>query len=337
MGLPVFIFLAVAFSIVGGYYALTAVFFRDATRIRRRVQEEFRKDAPGHVQPSPLFKDLDKPKTDSSHPPFEPAAIKPTQASTAGTATLLAKGRTLQSRLRKLLRQADVPISVQQLLMISAALGLVCGLAATLFRGPLLGLGAAALGISAPLFYVRQRCQRRREKLLAQLPGAFDLMARVIRAGQSVPQALQAVADSLEGQLAAEFSRCQKQQSLGLRPEATFQELAERTGILEMRIFVMAMILQRQTGGNLSEILTRLATLVRERLRLHRQVRALTAEGRLQGLTLVILPFVLFAALMVVNRNYAEVILQLPHLLLATGALMVAGVLWIRRITRFDV
>ncbi len=337
MGLPVLIFLAVAFSIMGGYYALTAVFFRDANRIRRRVQEEFRKDAPGQVQPSLLFKDLNKPVTDSSHPPFDPAPLKPAQAPAGSTVPAPTRRSTLQRRLRKLLREADVPISVQQLLMISAALGLVFGLAATLFRGPLLGLGAAALGISAPLVYISQRCQRRRENLLAKLPGAFDLMARVIRAGQSVPQALQAVADSLEGQLAAEFSRCQKQQSLGLRPEATFQELAERTGILEMRIFVMAMVLQRQTGGNLSEILTRLATLVRERLRLHRQVRALTAEGRLQGLTLVILPFVLFAALMVVNRNYAEVILQLPQLLLATVALMAAGVFWIRRITRFEV
>ena len=336
MALPILIFLAVAFAIVGGYYALTTLIFRDATTIRERVDSEFRKSASGPAARSLLFKDLDQ--IDVIQVPEADAASKDTRLATvAAAAARPAPRRTsVRVRLETMLRQASLPISVRQLLTVSLAIGFGLGLAMTLFRGPLLGLAAAALGTSVPFLYVRQRYQRRRHHMQSQLPGAFDLMARVIRAGQSVPQALQAVADSIEGPLAAEFGRCHKQQNLGLRPETTFQELAERTGILEMRIFVMAMILQRQTGGNLSDVLTRLSTLVRDRLRLQRQVRTLTAEGRLQGLTLIILPFLLFGALMVMNRAYAELLLEMPQLLAATGGLMVAGMLWIRKITRFD-
>src|SRR5262249_30820962 len=123
----------------------------------------------------------------------------------------------------------------------------------------------------------------------------------------------------------------------GLRPEITYREMAERTGILEVRIFVMAMLIQRQTGGNVAEVLDRLAGLVRDRLRLRKQVRTLTAEGRLQGGTLVVLPVLMFGAMMVINRPYAEVLLEHVSLVAATGASMAAGLIWIRKIVNFDV
>src|SRR5206468_1461697 len=151
-------------------------------------------------------------------------------------------------------------------------------------------------GSAAPLLYLDHLGKRRRDKFLGQLPGAFELMARVLRAGHSVPQALQAVGESFEPPIAGEFAKCLKQQNLGLRPEVSFQEMAQRLGILEMRIFVMAMLIQRQTGGNLSDVLERLGMLIRSRQRLRNQVRTLTAEGRLQGLTLLCLPFVIFGA-----------------------------------------
>jgi tight adherence protein B len=154
----------------------------------------------------------------------------------------------------------------------------------------------------------------------------------VIRAGQSVPQSLQAVADSMENPIAGDFETCLKQQNLGLPPEVTFQEMADRCHILELRIFAMAMLIQRQTGGNLSEVLERLATLVRARHKLKQQVRTLTAEGRLQGWTLAVLPFVVFGVMMIVNRPYAEVLFQHVPLLVATVAVMGLGLLWIRKI-----
>jgi tight adherence protein B len=162
-------------------------------------------------------------------------------------------------------------------------------------------------------------------------------MARVLRAGHSVPQALQAVVESVDQPVSGEFAFCQKQQNLGLRPEVTLQDLAQRTGIVETRIFVMAMLIQRQVGGNLSEVLERLAMLMRQRLRLRNHVRTLTAEGRLQGVTLMVLPFVIFGAMMVLNRSYALVLFEHVTLLVAMGVSMLVGALWIRKIVNFEV
>jgi tight adherence protein B len=112
--------------------------------------------------------------------------------------------------------------------------------------------------------------------------------------------------------------------------------MAQRTGILEVRIFVMALLIQRQTGGNLAEVLERLAGLVRDRQRLRRRVKTLTAEGRMQGLTLLVLPFVVFAAMMVINRSYAEVLLLNVPLLIGTAVSMGLGAVWIRKIVNFE-
>jgi tight adherence protein B len=147
-----------------------------------------------------------------------------------------------------------------------------------------------------------------------------------------MPQALQAVAEAFEDPLAAEFARCRDEQKLGIFPEVSLQGMAERTGVMEMKIFVMAMLIQRQTGGNLAEVLERLAGLVRERLRLRTHVRTLTAEGRLQASVLLVLPLIIFLAMRLLNRAYADMLLDQPWLLTGTVGLMAAGALWIRRI-----
>ena len=217
-------------------------------------------------------------------------------------------------------------------------LGLAVALGALGFclRGPWAGLPAAAAGGAVLPLLVHLRRRARQQKFLAQLPAAFELMARVIRAGHSVPQALQAVVESSEQPLAGEFAQCQKQQNLGLRPEHAFQDLARRIGIVELRIFIMAMLIQRQTGGNFSDVLERLAMLIRARLRLQEKVRTLTAEGRLQGTMLLVLPFVLFAALLVVNRSYAVTLFEHVPLLVLTGVSMLVGVVWIRKIINIE-
>jgi tight adherence protein B len=169
-----------------------------------------------------------------------------------------------------------------------------------------------------------------------QLPAAFDLMARVLRSGHSVPQAFQAVADTFEPPIAGEFAYCQEQQNLGLLPEVTYRELTRRTGVLELKIFVMAMMIQRQTGGNLSEVLERLAALVRERVRLRNHVRALTAEGRLQAVVLLVLPPIMYLVMRFINRPYADVLLDHTGLLAGMAVSMIVGALWIRKIIQFD-
>jgi tight adherence protein B len=319
------IFVTVTLGVAAGWYALTGLFSQDSTLVRKRVEDEFKKGAEPAAR-SPLFKSLDLIDLGAAPSGFSELDESPAPPAPKGLVT----------RLQTLIEQADLNLKVRQLLGLAAALGLALGVAGTVFRGLLLGVPAAAAGTAAPVLYVLRRRKARREEFLNKLPAAFDLMSRVLRSGQSVPQALQAVGDSFEGPIAQEFLSCQKQQNLGLRPEVAFREMAERTGILEMRIFVMAMHIHRQVGGNLSEVLERLASLIRTRLKLRKQVRALTAEGRLQGLTLVALPVLMFGVMMAINRSYAEVLLEHPTLIGGTGLMMGLGLLWIRKIVNFD-
>ena len=325
MGVALLVFLTVFLGIAAGYQLLSGFLFPDAARVRERLAEEFGNDG-GQVSASPLFKNLDR------------LSLEPTPSQNAGPEIPVPAhdGPGFHSRLITLLEQANLLWTPQQVFLAAGGLSLALGLAGAVIWGWLVGILLAAGGALAPWIYLRVRWKKRREKYLKQLPNAFELMARVIRAGQSVPQALQAVADAFEDPLASEFANCQKQQNLGLTPEVAFQEMAQRSGILEMRIFAMAMLIQRQTGGNLSEILERLGGLVRARLKLKQQVRTLTAEGRMQGWTLVVLPFVALGAMMVVNRQYVDVLFQHGGLLAGMVIAMGTGILWIRKIINIE-
>jgi tight adherence protein B len=242
----------------------------------------------------------------------------------------------LRGRFTALVAQSGLPVTPRHVLLAAGAAALVLGTVGGVAQGFLLCAAGFAAGAAAPCAYVWLKAVARRDKFLRQLPDAFDLMARVMRAGHSVPQAFQTVADTFEQPIAAEFASCSEQQNLGLLPEFAYRDLAQRTGILEMRIFVMAMLIQRQTGGNLSEVLERLATLVRERVRMRSRIRGLTAEGRLQAAVLLVLPFVMFAVMRVVNRRYADVLLEHPSLIAGMLVMMGLGAAWIRRIINFD-
>jgi tight adherence protein B len=328
--LPALIFVVVTVGVAAGYQLLSTLLLPAFSPARRRIAEEFRTG--GTTGPrAPLFKNLDLLSVDQATGGMSDLGM----AELPPPPTRNDWG--LSVRCQELLEQANLPWRPMHLLFLMGALALVLAACGTWLAGLMLGVPAALLGAGGPLLFVHLKRRARREKFLAQVPIALDLMARVIRSGHSVSQALQAVAESLEQPIAGEFSDCQKQQSLGLSPELTFQELARRTGVVEMRIFVMAVLIQRQVGGNLSDVLERLAMLVRARLRLRNQVKSLTAEGRLQGVTLLALPFVMFGAMMVVNRGYAEELFQHVPLLIATGVSMLVGMLWIRKIVNFDV
>jgi tight adherence protein B len=321
------IFLTVTLGFVAGCYAVSGLLFREQEVVRKRVEDEFKKPRRESLPSSPLFKNVDR--LSLAEMPLLPEGPSPESAAPRVESSL-------QQRLTAMLDQADLQITPRQLVTMAATLGLVLGGAVTWWAGPLLGAAAAAGGAALPLLYVEACRRKRREKLRSQLPNAFDLMARVIRSGQSVPQALQAIADTFENPIAGEFANCQKRQNLGLRSELAFHEMAQRNGILELRIFVMALLIQRQTGGNLSEVLERLATLIRDRVKLRKKVSTLTAEGRLQGLTLLVLPFIVFGAMMVVNRRYAEVLLEHGLLLGVTGTVMAIGALWMRKVINIE-
>ncbi len=325
--LLVLMFLAASAGIAAGYSIWRDLFQRGSSRARRRMVSEFTKPEVKPATRSSLFKSVSQ---------FDLSEIAPERLSVPDAPLPEVERIDWRSRLETMLTQSGLPLTRARLVYLSgssALFGLVLG---QLIYGPIsASVCALALGL-APLLYVRHRQKMRHDRLLTQLSSAFDLMARVLRSGHSVPQAFQAVADTFQPPISGEFARCQEQQNLGLLPEVTYRDLARRTGVLEIKIFVMAMMIQRQTGGNLSEVLERLAQLVRERVRLRNHVRTLTAEGRMQAVVLLLLPPIMFFVMRFINRPYADVLLDHPGLLAAMMASMAAGALWIRRIIQFD-
>jgi tight adherence protein B len=200
----------------------------------------------------------------------------------------------------------------------------------------LVALVASLVAASIPWIYVWRVRHLRLEKLRSQLPDVFDLMSRVLRAGQTISQALQTVAEESSRPAAEEFRYAYEQQNLGLSPEAAMRALARRTDLLELKIFVMAVTVHRQTGGNLADLLNKLAMIIRDRYRIRGMIRAMTAEGRLQAAILIALPPLLLAAVTLINRPYATILYQYPNLLAGMFSFMVAGAVWMQKIVNFD-
>ena len=211
------------------------------------------------------------------------------------------------------------------------------GLVGFLRHNVIIGLVAGLIGLWLPFLYVQYQRKARLARILDQLPEAFDLMSRVVRAGQTTSQAILTVAEEFPQPIGGEFSYCAEQQNLGLSPELSLRDLARRTGWLEIKLFVMALLVQQQTGGSLTELLEKLATIIRQRASLRGEIKALTAEGRLQAMILLGLPVLLFFAMFFLNRDYISELMAHPTLIMTTLAFEGVGALWIRKIVNFDV
>jgi tight adherence protein B len=342
--LTVLIFLAVSLGVMACGFIWSELSRRDEMRAIQRLGEELSKQ-PSEQLREPLFKSVAEFDLGAPLPPLaggadsdvlglgsEPRLFDSGSAAEGGPRSGERGYAGGIVRLRDMLSHAGIDLTPQLFLVICGGASVLLGVAGMLLQGWFTGVPGLLAGGAAPWLYLRRRLNQRHEKLLRQLPPAFDLMARVLRAGLSMPQALQAVAESFEEPIAGDFGRCQEEQKLGIFPEVSFRRMAERTGVLEVKIFVMALLIQRQTGGNLSDVLERLAGLIRDRLRVRNSIRTLTAEGRMQATVLLVLPLVMFLAMRFLNREYTDVLLDHPALLAATGGLMALGAAWIRRI-----
>lgn len=310
-------FVAVFLTIFAANAALSDVRESERRRLKKRLDEEVRNQQRERVRAATRGKD------------FSQIA-----------AAALAENRDesdIQERIQLFFDQSGLEMTIPRLALLSAISGAVVGVAPAIFtQNFLLTLIVAALGATLPTLYVYYKRHVRLEKLRAQLPDAFGLMGRVMRSGQTISQALQGVAEEFSQPISLEFLYCYEQMNLGLSPEAALRGLGRRTGILEMKIFVLAMLVQRQTGGNLAALLDKLAFVVRERFRIRGMIGALTAQGRFQGTILVSLPIFMFFLLMLINREYESVLLEHPLLVATAIGLLIAGGLWIRKIVNFD-
>jgi tight adherence protein B len=226
-------------------------------------------------------------------------------------------------------------LSIQSVALGSLGCGLL-GTAVGLYWAWWSGVLVGIAGGIAPLWALQFRKQLRQRKLSRQLPDAFAVISRAVRAGQTVPSALQIIAEDFEAPISTEFARCYEQQNLGVSRESALRQLAKRTGIMELQIFVVALLVQSRSGGDLVELLDNLAEMVRKRLKLKDRVRALTGEGRMQAFILTLLPFAAFVALAALFPDYVQSLWERPWLLAGAAAAEVVGVLWVRRIVDFE-
>jgi tight adherence protein B len=315
--LPLLTFGAVAAAIAGVYSIFGDLYLRDRSRVIERIDSEFRSRQRDRARQSLLFKNLNQLASEAAR-----------DEDTAPD---------FRQRLAAMVEQSGLDLTVEKLWAIAGFTGLGLGLFAGILRQSiLLGLLVAAAGGAVPFVVVHLKRRARLEKLLSQLPDAFDLMARVIRAGQTMAQALQSVADEFPQPIAGEFSYCYEQQNLGLPPEVALRDLGRRTGLLDIKIFVTALLVQQQTGGNLAELLDKLSSMIRQRYRIRGQIRTLTAEGRMQAVILLALPIAMFFMLLIVNPNYEGELLAHPSLIWSTLTFEGIGALWIRKIVNFD-
>lgn len=223
------------------------------------------------------------------------------------------------------------------IIVLSICIGLLAGTLAFFLSGFLFAaIPTAVLSGTIPFWLVSKTRKRRQRKIAKQLPDAYQMIARGLRSGQTVSQAMRAISEEVSSPLAEEFAYCWEQQNLGLTPEASLRELSKRTGILEIKIFVVALTINSTAGGNLSQLLEKLANVIREREKMRDKVLALTAEGRMQAYMLIALPFGLAAMISVVNPNYILPLLEYQYAILAMILWMAVGFAWMQSIIHFD-
>lgn len=240
-----------------------------------------------------------------------------------------------------LFEQADTSLTVGKLLAISAVMtlagaGLGASLGMHLVLLPVVGLFMGCV----PMMWVVFRRKRRLKAFAAQLPDALEMLARSLRAGQSLGFGFNMVAGEMGPPISNEFGRVFEEQNLGISLEESLHNLTKRIPNLDLKFFVTAIILQRQTGGDLAEILDKIGSLIRDRFRIWGQVQALTGEGRLSGVVLLALPFVLFMAVYQLNRDYIMVLFEDPmgkKMLGIAIFMQVLGALVIRKIVNIKV
>jgi tight adherence protein B len=243
--------------------------------------------------------------------------------------------------LNLLFEQADTSLTPTQFFGISAVMAVV-GMFVPVVAGihPSIILPMGLLLAALPLVWLTLRRRRRFRKFAQQLPDALELISRALRAGHSLGSGFSLVADEMHPPISKEFQRAFEEQNLGISLEDALQSLTDRMPNMDLRFFATAVILQRQTGGDLAEILDKIGYLVRERFKIWGTVQALTGEGRLSGIVLLALPPTLFLAVYRLNPDYLTPLFTDPmgrQMLAGAIILQLIGAIVIKKIINIKV
>jgi len=314
----ILIFVAVVMAIEGGFLVWNNSHGPEAARIARRLHAMTKH---GDVQRASMIKQ----RLLSKSPQLQ----------------ALLDQFSVSSRIDNWLVQSGLQWSVARLLgmmLVFAAAGLALGL---LVR-PLWSVGLGAMGLAGvlPLLYVRRARIFRLRRFESQLPDALDMMGRALRAGHAFPTALKMVGEEMSEPLADEFRTAFDEVNFGISMQDALTSLAERVPCTDLKFFVIAVVIQRETGGNLAELLANISGIMRDRIKLFAQVRVLSAEGKLSAWILSLLPFAAALMIQISNPTFLEVLYTDPagHTLIAGGlGMMFLGVLAMRRIINIRV
>jgi len=268
--------------------------------------------------------------------------LKPEErmSSVAPIQSILEKSGPLSTPLNRLLQQSGLRMNVATFLLLSMSLALFAYLVLQTFVGLLAvsALGGIVAGM-LPLVYVRRAREKRMLKFEEQFPEAIDLVARALRAGHALPTGLGMVADEMPPPVGTEFRILFDEQNFGLTLTDAMRNFGARVPVLDARFFVTAVLTQRETGGNLAEVLDNLSSVIRDRFKVKRQVRVISAHGRITGWILAGLPPALALATLILNPMHLGTLLDDPigiRMIVTAVFLQVAGTLAIRKIVKIE-
>lgn len=246
------------------------------------------------------------------------------------------------SRFRRFLVQAGMQTKPAKIVLISGVLGLISYLIVRQFypRFSLVAVIGGLVMATLPFAVVAWKRRRRLHQFEEHFPEALDLLGRAVRAGHAFTTGLEMIAKESAEPIAGEFRVVFEEQNFGLPVRDALLNMAERIPLVDVRFFITALLIQKETGGNLAEILDGLSRVIRDRFRIYREVRTRTAQGKLTAAILIALPIVMFVLLMGINADYERVLLDDPlgPMVLATAAgMQVVGAVFLWKIINIEV
>ncbi|MCL4500306.1 MAG: type II secretion system F family protein [Deltaproteobacteria bacterium] len=251
-------------------------------------------------------------------------------------ATLIGPNRLAKLRVR--MQQADIHygpgIFVRRSFYL-VGLGLVVGGWAlhSWFLGVLLGCGLGAV----PFFFIKRKSERKTKKFEAQMPDAMELLARSLRAGHTLPSAIELTGEQMDNPMGAEMTIAYEEQQFGLSTSEVLLHMLDRVDSMDLRYFVAAVLIQQETGGNLAELMENIAMVIRSRLNFKSKVRSLTAMGRISTTIMIIAPIAAFMALMLVAHTYEKALLETSAgktMLMTGGVLVFIGAYFLKKMIK---
>ncbi len=311
----VFVFIAAFFALEALYYWWVKRFGAESTRLRNRIE---------HI----TNHDLDRNGYQG--------ILKNRYAANQSVLNQFLFKLSLTKKLDALLLHSGELWTIAKFFKMTALSAFVAGFVCFLLNfNVAIVLLAALLASLLPLMYVLRSKNKRLAKFEEQLPEAIDTICRSLKAGHAFNSAFTLVGEELADPIATEFRITMEENNLGININEAMQNLAERVPLTDLKFFVVAVLIQRETGGNLAEILSNISTIIRERFKLRRQIGVMTAEGRLSAKILGAMPIIMLMIMSTLNPTYAPLMFNSPtgiYSLKVGAVMMLAGFIWMRSI-----